>query len=162
MRLSPFLLAGLAAAGCASARARPASAPEPAPEIAPFTTDGCSLFPDRRLVLSGDWCDCCVRHDLAYWRGGTEADRLAADEALRACVRERTGDPVLAEGMFVGVRAGGTPAFPTTFRWGYGWPPGRGYAPLTPAERRAVDAAMAAVRRTNPDLTCKGAGVNAR
>ncbi len=53
----------------------------------------------------------------------------------------------------------GTPAFPTSFRWGYGWPAGRGYGPLTPAERRAADAALAEVRRTNPDLTCKGAGV---
>ena len=44
-----------------------------------FATDGCSLFPDRALVGSADWCDCCLAHDLAYWRGGTESQRLDAD-----------------------------------------------------------------------------------
>src|SRR5262245_15908951 len=34
----------------------------------PFTTDGCSTFPD------GAWKSCCVTHDYAYWCGGTAED----------------------------------------------------------------------------------------
>ena len=54
--------------------------------ISDFTSDGCSLFPDRSLIDESDWCDCCLVHDIAYWKGGTEEERLAADLALRECV----------------------------------------------------------------------------
>ena len=69
-RLLPLLAAALLAS-CASLTTQPV----------PFTTDGCSLFPDRALVGRADWCDCCLAHDLAYWRGGTEEQRLTADRA---------------------------------------------------------------------------------
>lgn len=39
------------------------------PELADFSTDGCSLFPDRSLIDAKDWCECCVEHDIAYWQG---------------------------------------------------------------------------------------------
>lgn len=102
--------------------------------LAPFTTDGCSLFPDRWPGTPLDWCDCCVAHDRAYWRGGTADERQAADQALQACVRAKTASPALAALMYAGVRLGGTPHLDTPFRWAYGWPFGRGYAPLTQAE----------------------------
>lgn len=108
-------------------------------ELKAFTSDGCSLFPDRAPAGGADWCECCLAHDRAYWRGGTEAERAAADDALRACVLRTTGDARLADAMHAGVRAGGTPALPTWFRWGYGWQYDRGYAPLTPAERRLAE-----------------------
>jgi hypothetical protein len=153
MRTAAALTLLALAAGCAAGRPRPTPAPAgPAPR--PFTSDGCSLFPDRRLVLRGDWCDCCLRHDVAYWRGGTEAEREAADQALRACVHERTGDPVLAGMMYAGVRAGGSPAFPTGFRWGYGWPEGRGYAPLGAEERAGAERMLAPFLARNPKLSC--------
>jgi len=106
--------------------------------IAPFTTDGCSLFPNRSLSWKKDWCDCCVAHDRAYWRGGTSDERLATDKAFKACVKEKTSSPVLAALMYAGVRLGGTPYLNTSFRWGYGWSFGRGYAPL--AQGEAADA----------------------
>lgn len=117
-------------------------------ELRPFGTDGCSLFPDGPVggaAADGDrrrWCDCCVWHDVAYWRGGTEAERRRADEALRDCVAARTGDTALAQTMYLGVRAGGHPAFPTWYRWGYGWSYGRGYAPLDARERARADALL--------------------
>lgn len=43
--------------------------------LAPFSSDGCSLFPDRAPHGKKDWCSCCLAHDLAYWRGGIQADR---------------------------------------------------------------------------------------
>jgi hypothetical protein len=107
--------------------------------LKPFTSDGCSLFPDRSLISSTDWCDCCVTHDLAYWRGGSAEERARADHALRACVHRVTGNDALADVMYAGVRAGGGPYFFTPYRWAYGWPFGRNYTPLTAEETAEAD-----------------------
>jgi len=123
--------------------------------LAPFTTDGCSLFPDRSVMGKSDWCDCCLAHDLAYWRGGTDRERLKADQALRTCVEHATQDPVLARTMYLGVRAGGGPYGTTPFRWGYGWPYGRGYQTLNPAEASSAKLLEDAYRAKNPALQCK-------
>jgi hypothetical protein len=40
--------------------------------------------------------------------------------------------------MYLGVRSGGHPVFPTWYRWGYGWTYGRGYKPLTGEEQKRV------------------------
>jgi hypothetical protein len=111
-------------------------------KLRPFTTDGCSLFPDRDPLGRADWRACCVAHDVAYWRGGTARERRDADLALRACVARLTGDARLAETMYLGVRGGGLPAFPTWYRWGYGWDYGRMYQPLTAEERSRVEAEL--------------------
>jgi hypothetical protein len=102
-------------------------------ELRPFTTDGCSHFPDGTLENPTQWQSCCVTHDFRYWMGGTRAERLDADRELRACVA-KTGEPVVAELMFAGVRLGGSAQLPTPFRWGYGWSELRGYAPVTSEE----------------------------
>lgn len=106
-----------------------------AADLKDFTSDGCSLFPDGTISDRAKWCECCLQHDIAYWRGGTENERRKADEKLRSCVLKRTGDKALAETMYLGVRAGGHPVFPTWYRWGYGWTYGRGYQPLTKEDR---------------------------
>ena len=80
----------------------------------PFTTDGCSMFPD------GSWGECCVEHDVAYWCGGSAQARQAADLRLQACVAER-GYPRMSSFVYMGVRAGGHPWWPFSWRWGYGW-----------------------------------------
>ena len=85
-----------------------------------FTTDGCSLWPD------GNWVDCCVAHDIAYWCGGSCDDRKDADEALQRCIRDQ-GRGALGTTMYVGVRLGGLPWSPAPFRWGYGWDWPHGY-----------------------------------
>jgi len=108
-----------------------------ADDLAPFTTDGCSDFPDGTPSQQSLWLDCCIRHDLAYWKGGTREERLAADQALRQCVAQ-TGEPKIADIMLAGVRMGGSPYFPTSYRWGYGWPYRRGYQPLNDTEKEQV------------------------
>lgn len=96
--------------------------------IKPFRTDGCSAFPDGTLADPEKWRAPCVEHDRAYWRGGTAGERLQADRRLREAVGAE-GHPVLAELMYLGVRLGGSPWWPTPWRWGFGWPFPRGYAP---------------------------------
>lgn len=106
-------------------------------ELRPFTTDGCSLFPEGTPEQQVLWLGCCVEHDLAYWRGGTRDEREHADARLQQCVAG-VGEPRVAELMLKGVRVGGSPYWPTPFRWGYGWPYGRGYRALTADEQAQV------------------------
>jgi protein tyrosine phosphatase (PTP) superfamily phosphohydrolase (DUF442 family) len=125
-----------------------------ASDLRPFTSDGCSLFPDGTIKDRTKWCDCCLNHDIAYWQGGTAADRRKADETLRDCVRDRTNDKGLAETMYVGVRAGGHPAFPAEYRWGYGWTYGRGYAALSDAEKQQVLERLGEYTQEHPTGYC--------
>jgi len=106
--------------------------------LKPFTSDGCSAFPDGTLAQNNLWLNCCTLHDLAYWQGGTYQQRAAADQALKQCVA-KVGQPTIAALMLAGVRVGGTPYLPTTFRWGYGWPYPRLYGKLTKTEQQQVN-----------------------
>lgn len=104
-----------------------------AAEIRPFTSDGCSSFPDGTFEQNELWLSCCRAHDYTYWKGGTYEERVAADQELESCVSQ-VGEPEIATLMLGGVRVGGTPYLPTQFRWGYGWPYPRGYKALTEEE----------------------------
>ncbi len=125
------------------------------PKLEDFWSDGCTLFPDGTLNNRSLWCDCCFNHDLAYWRGGTEEARKQADKALHACVLARTGNKALADTMYDGVRLGGSPAFPTWYRWGYGWGYGRGYQALTEDEQKLVGQTLARYYKTHPYGYCR-------
>ncbi len=124
--------------------------------LRPFTTDGCSLFPDQSLISKTDWCGCCIQHDFAYWRGGNAEARLRADQELSACVLRVSEDKALSELMLAGVRTGGGPYFFTPYRWGYGWAYGRGYAELTPEETAQADKLEREYRASHPVLNCSG------
>ena len=108
--------------------------------LRPFHSDGCSGFPD------GDWQPHCVVHDMAYWRGGSAEERLEADRVLRRSVAEQ-GHPLLAEVLYLGVRLGGAPCWPTPWRWGFGWNYPRGYASLTSKEAQQVEQLLMAQPR---------------
>ena len=110
-------------------------------DLRPFTTDGCSSFPDGTSEHQSLWSACCVHHDVAYWKGGTYDERLAADEALAECVAT-IGKPKTAKLMLAGVRMGGTPYLPTSYRWGYGWPFPRGYKALTEKEQTEAESQL--------------------
>jgi hypothetical protein len=79
----------------------------------PFTTDGCSLWPDST------WGHCCLAHDVVYWCGGSSDERSKADADLSACVSNEFGG--MGPLMWLGVRAGGVWWLPAPWRWGYGW-----------------------------------------
>ncbi len=87
----------------------------------PFTTDGCSMFPD------GDWAGCCVAHDIEYWCGGSAEDRRDADHRFASCIERIGHDRAFARIMGAGVRAGGAARSPLPWRWAYGWSGVRGY-----------------------------------
>ncbi|MDG1301184.1 MAG: hypothetical protein P8R37_06305 [Opitutae bacterium] len=55
--------------GCSSAPRR----------LKDFTSDGCTLLPERSLITSKDWCDCCLKHGIGYWQGDTEKQRLSSN-----------------------------------------------------------------------------------
>jgi hypothetical protein len=53
-------------------------------------------------------CYLVMKHEYAYWQGGTYEDRLVADKQLRQCV-SNVGEPQIANLMLAGVRVGGKP-----------------------------------------------------
>lgn len=81
-----------------------------------FKSDGCSMFPD------GEYRDCCEKHDLDYFKGGTWKERWRSDNNLRKCVAAKKGFKYkpLSIMMWTGVRAFGVSWLPTPFRWGFG------------------------------------------
>jgi hypothetical protein len=109
-----------------------------ADQLKPFTSDGCSSFPDGTLKEQQLWLNCCMAHDFAYWQGGNYQQRLDADKALKECVAN-VGKPEIAQLMLAGVRVGGSPYWPTKFRWGYGWSWPRGYKEVTKEEQRQIE-----------------------
>ena len=119
--------------------------------LKPFTSDGCSSFPDGTIKQSDLWLACCTAHDRTYWQGGTYDDRLASDKELRMCVSE-VGQPEIAALMLAGVRVGGSPLWPTTFRWGYGWPYPRWYGKLTDEELAQVELREAEIEEPSIEL----------
>jgi hypothetical protein len=119
-----------------------------ADDLKPFTTDGCSSFPDGTIEQASLWENCCISHDFAYWQGGTFEERLVADEELESCVAG-VGEPTIASLMLAGVRVGGTPYLPTSYRWGYGWPFMRGYKPLTVEEKLEVRKELELFQKTD-------------
>jgi hypothetical protein len=115
-------------------------------ELKPFTSDGCSSFPDGTRKHSKLWLQCCTDHDYAYWKGGTYGDRKKADLDLKSCV-VAVGKKEIAALMLAGVRVGGSPYFPTTFRWGYGWSYPKFYGELTKKELEQIKVLSAEIGR---------------
>ncbi len=110
-------------------------------ELKPLTIDGCSLFPDGTIEQQSLWVNCCIKHDISYWQGGTYDERAEADKNLQECVLD-VGEPEIAKIMLAGVRIGGSPYFPTSYRWGYGWPYPRGYKAVTSKEKHEIESKL--------------------
>lgn len=88
---------------------------EATPDITPFTTDGCSMYPD------GGWLECCIAHDIDYWCANPRTTRAAADRALKVCVAEHS-NAFNGQLTYLGTRLFGHGALPFSWRWGYGYP----------------------------------------
>ena len=96
------------------------------------------MFIDGTFENPELWKECCLNMTLPIGKAGTKEERELADLAFKECVQKKTGNPELAELMYQAVRTGGEPYFPTWYRWGYGWPLGRGYKKLTKEEQQIV------------------------
>jgi len=68
-------------------------------------SDGCSFSPDVNDRVRA----VCVRHDTAYYYGGSERDRLTADQTFRKELRETGLWGVVAYVYYRGVRTFGVP-----------------------------------------------------
>ena len=123
--------------------------PAGASELEPFATDGCSVWIDGPPKHPNLWRHCCVAHDLAYWIGGTKAQRRKADDELKRCIFEAQRPMLASQTTFYGVRMGGGPYWPMSYRWGFGWNYWdgkwlRGYKTLTTEEQAQVEQLMSA------------------
>ena len=121
-----------------------------AAKLKPFKSDGCSAFPDGTMVEKKLWLNCCYQHDLAYWQGGSYDQRKQADYTLKQCVAQ-VGHPKVAQLMLAGVRVGGSPYWPTQFRWAYGWPYLRGYQETTPSEQQQIELELMRIKNNDID-----------
>ncbi|MDH3688987.1 MAG: phospholipase [Gammaproteobacteria bacterium] len=97
----------------------PVSTGHPVPPL-PCRLDGCSAVPDFRFT------ECCNVHDRVYWEGGTRAERKHADQELHQCITVK-GNAFIGYLYYMGVRVGGVPWLPTSWRWGFGWPYEKGH-----------------------------------
>lgn len=111
--------------------------------LKPFSTDGCSMWPDGTPANPYKWRSCCVAHDKAYWMGGVKDLREEADRAFHTCFTKKAGVG-MANYMYFMVRWAGSPLWVAPYRWGYGWgyldsklP--RGYKQPTEEEQRQID-----------------------
>lgn len=87
-----------------------------------FVFDGCTLFPDN--VFGSSFRQACLQHDIAYWYGGSAAERLAADRSLRTQVAAAGAwGTVLQYPMYWSVRVFGASVLlrPINANWGFGY-----------------------------------------
>lgn len=87
-----------------------------------FISDGCSggmswFFIHILHELEPWHCD-CIKHDQEYWLGGAYRDRRQADRDLAIAVISK-GYFWWGVIMYIGVRIGGSPWWPFSWRWGY-------------------------------------------
>jgi len=122
-------------------------------QLKSFNSDGCSWFPDGTPEQPRKWCHCCYAHDIRYWKGGTREQRKLADLELRQCVQ--VVDNRLAKSMYGGVRAFGGPFFPTSYRWGFGWPYLRGYKTRSEQENISIENKWKAYLQSGSTPFCK-------
>lgn len=106
------------------------------------------MMPDGVPGAPLQWRHCCVAHDKDYWLGGTEAERHASDQRIAQCITASAA-PILADWVHGNVRWGGSPFWPTRYRWGFGWPyfdatlP-RGYKTPDAHEQQQIEALLPA------------------
>lgn len=120
--------------------------------LQPFSSDGCSLFPDGFPYKNENmWLKCCIEHDVAYWQGGTSQQRQEADQQLGVCVGNKAA-AALGVMMKWGVRLGGNGSLPLSWAWGYGWTFQRGDAPLSESEKSKVEIELSKIDVESKDL----------
>lgn len=106
-----------------------------------FESDGCSVVADGTIFEPNKWRNCCVKHDIHYWMGGTRWEKQIADDEFQLCMEDE-GSPGWAVIYYLGVRANGHPGTGFSFQWGFGWEVNRGYQALSKEERESAMARL--------------------
>lgn len=123
------------------------------PILRPFSSDGCSSSPDGVPLTenSSVWVDCCIRHDTAYWMGGSKEDKKKADEELKSCITGK-GYPNIAKVYKSFVREFGGPNSTQTYRWSYGWNYKRNFSVLSEEENEQIKRLYGVDKNQFPDF----------
>ncbi len=134
-------------------------------EFSPFTTDGCSMYPDQNYFPGQEhkWIHCCIAHDIAYWIGGTADQREVADTELKNCVTQAT-NKYHGKMMYLGVKVGGVPGTGLPWAWGYGWQNFKKYSPLSEQNieeiRQNTSNVMEIIEVLPSKLVCAGLSID--
>ncbi len=102
-------------------------------ELKHFYTDFCTFFPEGTRLKPKLWEECCVRHDLVYWAGGTKDQQKQSDLELKQCVTIKAGR-AWGSLMYRGVRIGHLSPIKSEMKWGHGWGDDRSFQPLKSVE----------------------------
>ena len=88
----------------------------------PFMRDGCTLWPDQ--FPGHDFNDACLKHDIAYWAGGSRELQKQVNKKFRQDVNQ-VGPlgPVFGFIMYTGVTWFGNNGVSRVINshWGFGW-----------------------------------------
>jgi hypothetical protein len=110
--------------------------------LSPFDTDYCTNYPEGTRSRPELWKHCCLYHDLAFWAGGNKQNRYDADRELKSCIQE-AGAPVIAQMMYLGVRAGSySPLKYPEKKWNNGWRERVTYRSLTVEDIDRIEAEL--------------------
>jgi len=89
----------------------------------PFYFDGCTGFPD--WLPFHNFYEACLNHDIAYWLGGSEADRLETNRRFAEAMKE--SGPLgwlLSPVTYYAMHYGGNnfmSQYVLGSNWGFGW-----------------------------------------
>lgn len=88
-----------------------------------FAHDGCTLFPD--VLLSHDFYQACLNHDIGYWAGGSKEQRDAVDLTFYNQLKDTgpLGSLFFAPVMYTAVHYFGNNwlSHKMGSNWGFGW-----------------------------------------
>lgn len=87
-------------------------------ELAPFYSDGCTFFSEGNKRY--DWSECCLKHDIDYYFGGTRKRRRQVDRELKTCVKNKA-NKTLAFIMHTGVSLGHLSPIKSKYAWNKAW-----------------------------------------
>ncbi len=88
----------------------------------PFVFDGCTGFPDT--IFRYDFTEACLEHDIAYWLGGTSAERKEVDTRLaQAAAADGLTGTVFGIMLYAGTRTFGDSFIAKALgtNWGFGY-----------------------------------------
>ncbi|WP_127716847.1 hypothetical protein [Halobacteriovorax sp. HLS] len=121
-------------------------------ELKPFETDLCTMFSEETRDGKISWEDCCIKHDLAYWVGGTKDDMKRADLEIRSCVKSK-GLSKLSYMMYLGIKIGHLSPIKNKYKWGWAYPKkAKTYFPISQQQEAIIKKQLETVSTIDQQL----------